>query len=50
MRTRRPTRSRAHPERAESGDDDDDGELVAAPADEAVSDADFYSDAFGTIS
>lgn len=40
----------AHPERAEGGDDDDDGELAAAPADEAVSDADFYSDAFGTIS
>jgi transposase InsO family protein len=39
----------AGPDGADSGDDDDEGELTAVPADEAVSDADFYRDAFGTI-
>jgi len=37
-------------DRADGGDDDSEDDLTAGPAEEAVSDEDFYGDAFGTIS
>jgi len=44
-----PSQQEAAPERAEGGDDDAEDELSAAPGEEAVSDAEFYSDAFDTL-
>lgn len=44
-----PDAAPAGPEDAEGGDDDIESELIAAPAEETISEADFYRDAFETI-